>query len=70
MIIIDLCDDALSLLESFIYHATSSWASGRMADVMLISEEELLYRVRFLDKAIEKAKWEDNWLDKQISFYD
>jgi len=69
MLIIDLRDEALVLLENFISRAMLSFWSGKLADNLGYSEPELLYRVGFLEEAVEQAKWGNNWPDKQISFF-
>ena len=65
-----LCEDVHKLLNDFIYYASASWISGRMADLMLYSEPELLYRAAKLENVILEAEaiYKPQW--KQLSMDD
>ena len=66
-----ICEDAHKLLDDFLYSALSSWSSGRVADLLRYSsEEELFYRARKLDRAIQEAEaiYKPQW--KQLSLDD
>ena len=65
-----LCEDAHKLLLDFLYQALNHWNSGRMADLMLYSEPELLYRAAKLEDALLEAEavYKPQW--KQLAFDD
>jgi hypothetical protein len=71
MMRIVLCEDAHKLLHDFIYRATASWSSGHMADLMLYSEPELLYRVALLDDAMQEADaiYKPQWIQLVLDGY-
>jgi hypothetical protein len=66
-----VCEKAFLLLDDFSYKASAHWHSGRLADALGYSEPELLYRVGFLDKALQEAKdiyWA-TWIQMSIDNY-
>jgi len=67
---IHICEDAHKLLDDFLYSALSSWSSGRIADILRYSEEELFYLAQKLDSAKKEAEaiYKPQW--KQLSIDD
>ena len=66
-----VCEKAFRLLDDFSYKASTHWNSFRLADAMGYSEAELLYRVSFLDKALQEAKdiYRANWIQTSFDNY-
>lgn len=54
---IDICGDALKLLEDFINTATGLYSKG-VASSLYYAEDVFLLRAWLLDKALQKAKQE------------